>query len=113
MILAILWVVFSEDLPMPPCLFKTLTGYPCPGCGGTRAAYALLHGDLLRALLINPLSCLLIIFYMAMLVWALRDGYKKDNSLYRFLTKQWDIRLLVTIIATILIVWICNIKKGL
>lgn len=113
MILAILWVVFSENLPISACLFKTITGYPCPGCGGTRVAYALLHGDFLDALLINPLSCLFIIFYLAMLVWALRDGYKKDNSLYRFLTKQWDIRLLVTIFATILIVWIWNIRKGL
>ena len=71
MILAILWVIFSENLPISACLFKTITGYPCPGCGGTRAAYALLHGDWLGALLINPLSCLLILFYLLMLVWSI------------------------------------------
>lgn len=32
-----------------PCVFKTLTGYDCPGCGGTRMVWYLLHGDLAAA----------------------------------------------------------------
>jgi hypothetical protein len=28
----------------PPCMFHKLTGLHCPGCGATRAVYALLHG---------------------------------------------------------------------
>lgn len=28
------------------CLLHILTGFDCPGCGGTRAAWYLLHGDL-------------------------------------------------------------------
>ena len=39
----------------PICLFHELTGLNCPGCGGTRAAYELLHGHLLRALRDNAL----------------------------------------------------------
>lgn len=34
----------------PPCLFHTCTGIYCPGCGSTRAAHALLHGDVLGAM---------------------------------------------------------------
>ena len=30
----------------PKCLLHQWTGLHCPGCGGTRAAYALLHGRL-------------------------------------------------------------------
>lgn len=33
----------------PSCLLKYLTGFVCPGCGGTRAAWFLLHGDLTGA----------------------------------------------------------------
>ena len=28
----------------PVCVFHALTGWNCPGCGATRAAYQLLHG---------------------------------------------------------------------
>lgn len=30
----------------PTCVMKLLTGFDCPGCGGTRAAWYLLHGDI-------------------------------------------------------------------
>jgi len=39
----------------PVCLFHQLTGLNCPGCGMTRAIYALLHGDFLTALHDNAL----------------------------------------------------------
>ncbi|MFZ1072607.1 MAG: DUF2752 domain-containing protein [Verrucomicrobiia bacterium] len=42
----------------PVCLFHELTGLNCPGCGGTRAAYQLLHGHLLNALRDNALFIL-------------------------------------------------------
>lgn len=43
----------------PVCLFHELTGWNCPGCGGTRAAYALLHGHWEQALRDNALLVLL------------------------------------------------------
>ncbi|MCE1177774.1 MAG: DUF2752 domain-containing protein [Micrococcales bacterium] len=39
----------------PSCPFLAITGYYCPGCGTTRAWYALTHGDLGTALARNPL----------------------------------------------------------
>lgn len=33
-----------------PCIFHKLTGLYCPGCGGTRALYWLLKGDVTRSL---------------------------------------------------------------
>ena len=35
---------------LPKCLFHEWMGLYCPGCGGTRALYALLHGDLKTSL---------------------------------------------------------------
>jgi hypothetical protein len=37
------------------CVFANLTGTPCPGCGLTRAALALLRGDFAGATAIHPL----------------------------------------------------------
>ena len=39
----------------PVCMFHQLTGLNCPGCGGTRSAYALLHGNFALALKDNAL----------------------------------------------------------
>ena len=38
---------FSISGQMPPCVFHRLTGYFCPGCGGTRSVTALLSGRFL------------------------------------------------------------------
>ena len=42
----------------PSCAFKGLTGIPCPTCGSTRAVLHLSHGDILAALVFNPLISL-------------------------------------------------------
>lgn len=39
---------------MVPCLWRLLTGFSCPSCGGTRMVYDLLHGDLRAAWRDNP-----------------------------------------------------------
>lgn len=44
----------------PVCEFHELTGLDCPGCGGTRAAYELLHGQILPALHDNALFVFLL-----------------------------------------------------
>jgi hypothetical protein len=41
-----------------PCIFKSLTGYPCPTCGLTRAAVTLARFDVLGALGRYPLPTL-------------------------------------------------------
>jgi hypothetical protein len=51
------------------CPIRLLTGYPCPGCGGTRAMGAISLGDFERAWSLNPITfaiCLVLI------VWALK-----------------------------------------
>ena len=53
----------------PICLFHQLTGLNCPGCGGTRAAYALLHGNVALALKDNTLFVLLIPSVVLRGVW--------------------------------------------
>lgn len=36
------------------CLFYKVTGFYCPGCGGTRALLALSRGQILTSLLLHP-----------------------------------------------------------
>ena len=49
-----------------PCPFKLMTGLDCPGCGATRATWAIVHGHPLRALGYNALWCVLV----PLIAWA-------------------------------------------
>jgi hypothetical protein len=40
----------------PQCLFRKLTGLPCPTCGATRSVVHLAHGDISLAFMMNPLA---------------------------------------------------------
>jgi len=53
----------------PICLFHKLTGLNCPGCGGTRSLYALLHGNFSLALKDNALFVLLLPAVVLRGVW--------------------------------------------
>jgi hypothetical protein len=46
----------------PPCPFRYLTGWYCPGCGSLRAIHQLLHGNLRTAWAMNPLAIVLLPF---------------------------------------------------
>jgi len=45
----------GESTFYPPCVFHTVTGLHCAGCGATRCLHALVHGDLPQAVAYNPL----------------------------------------------------------
>ena len=45
------------------CSFKNITGWYCPGCGGTRAVISLLNGHFFKCICYHP-----IVFYLALLI---------------------------------------------
>lgn len=66
-VVAALWDPADESR-IVLCPFRALTHHPCPGCGMTRAFCALAHGELWRAVKLNPFSPLL--FLAALVAWA-------------------------------------------
>ena len=53
---------------LPPCLFHSLTGLYCPGCGGTRAFRLLLSGHILQSFLYHPAVVLTGVLYVWFMV---------------------------------------------
>ncbi len=68
------WVLFSTDMDsmggvLPQCHFRGLTGYYCPGCGTTRALYALSNFDFREALGYNIMTLPFLFFLIFVLCW--------------------------------------------
>lgn len=71
--LASIYLYFNspfEKSVFPPCIFRSVLKLYCPGCGGTRATYELLHGNVLKAFRYNSLYILSIpfIIYLVLLI---------------------------------------------
>lgn len=67
--LAVLYLcVLRYYLPQIPCFFIRVFGFYCPGCGGTRALRALLHGHILKALWYHPFIPYFAVIYLGFLL---------------------------------------------
>lgn len=57
----------------PGCLFRKCTGIYCPGCGMTRATFALFEGDVALAFRQNPVGIILLpLALIGLLIEAIR-----------------------------------------
>ena len=56
LLLLVCYATTRLGLAFTICPLKNFTGLPCPFCGGTRAALALLGGHWRAAFLLNPLA---------------------------------------------------------
>jgi hypothetical protein len=98
---------------LSPCLFKHFTGIPCPGCGGLRAADRLLHGHAVDALLINPLSVLVMIFLLLSVCWLSRDAIRGRSTYWSIYRRRWSRPLVIATVVALLAQWTWNIWRGL
>jgi hypothetical protein len=62
----------------PRCVFRTVTGVPCPLCGMTTGVTALLHGDVGAAFAANPAAPVFVVAVAITLAlrFAGRDGWR-------------------------------------
>jgi len=95
----------SGDLWSKQCSFHELTGLQCPGCGGQRAFFSLLHVQITDALQYNALLVLglpffLYIFFLLCQVYIAKD--KRFLKYFNFPAKVGYIFLAVLVIFLIL-----------
>jgi hypothetical protein len=71
---ALVWLSAHFHQPVQLCLFKRLTGIPCPTCGFTRGVISLLGGHITQAWLCNPLLYFVLALFLAatavQVIWA-------------------------------------------
>jgi hypothetical protein len=81
----------------PTCLLKYTTGFVCPGCGGTRAAWFLLHGDVPAAARHHAIFVFAVPFLIYMYVaWA-------GKRLFNWRLPQFSVK--PAVLVAFLVVW--------
>ena len=69
-------------IPTMPCVMHDALRIYCPGCGGTRALFALLQGDLLHSLYYNPAIVMGLGWFLHYEIGVIRTLRKRDGRRY-------------------------------
>lgn len=83
----------------PQCLFFSLTGYKCPGCGSQRAIHALLNGDVVGAFRYNALL-LIAVPWIALCLFAETQRMRRPRLYARL-----NAPLLIWLFLIVVILW--------
>lgn len=57
-----------------PCIFKEITGFYCPGCGGTRSVLALCSGNVIKSFLLHPFVPVFLIELFIVVLRRIKTG---------------------------------------
>lgn len=83
-----------------PCVFHSVTGLYCPGCGITRCLFALLSLDIQSAFHYNMLVCIFLPFFLASICYSCFVFITgKENLFFVKIPKWvWYVLLIITIL---------------
>ncbi|MDD4576477.1 MAG: DUF2752 domain-containing protein [Bacteroidales bacterium] len=70
------------------CVYKNLTGYPCPGCGMTRSTISLFKGNIIDSFFYNPLAIVVNIMVLVAFVWMIVDLAQNKVRFEPFIRKK-------------------------
>ena len=108
---------FGNNNDFTLCLFKNITGIPCPSCGITRSLTFLIQGNIREAFYINPLGIVAAFALVIFPVWIVGDILlKKDtfipfyHSMEKLFRKTW---VAIPAITLVLLIWLTNLHKSL
>ena len=114
------WLVFSIMYPsagVTLCMFKHVTGFPCPSCGITRSLLLLVDGNWTIAFWTNPLGYLAAVLLIMIPGWIISDRIRRKESLFQFYQKaEEQLRKKIIFIPCLVLLmanWSWNILKAL
>ena len=98
-------VVFTVLMTDTICVFKRLSGFPCPGCGMTRALMSVLRLDFKTAFAMHPLWPVTPVFL------GIIAAYTFDRKRTAVRTRIYEISI-IAIAALMILVWIIRLCYG-
>ena len=101
-----------QQLGLPACGFRLVTGYPCPGCGMTTSFACFVRGDFAASAEANPAGLLLATVSVAFILWSLPSVVR--GRLWRVSNPGWTAGLLILCVSiAAILVWVFRIVKSI
>ena len=107
----LLFAVFALTPLRVPCVFKSLAGLPCPGCGLTRAVMLAGQFDLTGAVAANILFLPLTLLGAAYFVCAFADLFFNTGALARLSTALKTRWVIVAAFVLMSASWVMNVLR--
>ena len=66
------------------CAIRKMSGFPCPGCGGTRAFYHLFRGEFIESFRLNPVvlyGAAAYIHFMLLAFYRMHTGKNREKEI--------------------------------
>jgi hypothetical protein len=95
--------------PVKLCLVATLLHVPCPGCGLTRAAFAMARGDVARAFAFHPLAIVLVPVVLFIAGAQALDFVRTGSAWSRGGRGRWTEVLLAALAVLLVVVWVARL----
>ena len=113
------WIIYSykriqkQQETFTLCLFKRVTGLPCPSCGTIHSIICICKGEFKQAFRENPLGYAGILFTGILPFWVLTDLLCGKDSFFRiYLWTQEFLRrktVLFSFLAVIFLIWMIKL----
>ena len=102
----------NHPLPIDFCLWRRLTGFPCPTCGLTRAICHALRGDWSASLNLHPAGVLVVAGLAGWALWSALETWRGEpiHETARDLAGLALLRAGVTVSA---IAWVVRLASGI
>lgn len=82
----------------PSCVFRSVTGLNCPGCGSQRAISALLRVDFLQAVSYNILLVISLPFVLYSAIIFTLNAFRKEQIQQKLFHQNWFIKLVFIVV---------------
>lgn len=93
-----------RQLGLAPCVFRDVSGLPCPSCGMTTSFALLMRGDVVNSMRANFAGTLLALIGLVYIPWAIASMWRGRWLGVREV-EPWLIRLIFAWVAIMLLRW--------
>lgn len=110
-------LISPHDHAIGFCPLRYATGLPCPSCGTTRAVVALLHGDVMASVGLNPFGIPVTAILLFAPLWIAGDVMTRRHTFIAFYRRAEHFlkrpAIAIPLAALVLANWVWTIIKDL